>query len=45
VVKLGTNVLVFRFDRGPIYRRMRDQGPREVRPAALAWITLHRRRE
>jgi hypothetical protein len=43
-VRLGTNDLVLRFDRAPIYRRMRDEGPREVRPAALSWITLHRRR-
>jgi hypothetical protein len=38
----GTNVLVLRFDRGPIYHRVRGEGPREVRPAALATLTLHR---
>jgi hypothetical protein len=43
VVRAGTNVLVLRFARGPIYRRMRNDGPREVRPAALQWILLHRR--
>lgn len=41
-VRPGTNVLVLRFDRAPIYRRVRGYGPREVRPAALARVTLHR---
>jgi hypothetical protein len=41
-VRAGTNVLVLRFERAPIYRRMRGEGPREVRPAALASLTLHR---
>ena len=40
----GTNVLVLRFDRGPIYHRVRGEGPREVRPAALSTLTLHRER-
>jgi len=43
-VRLGANELVLRFDRAPIYRRIRGEGPREVRPAALAWMTLHRRK-
>jgi len=38
----GTNVLVLRFDRGPVYHRVRGEGPHEVRPAALATLTLHR---
>ena len=42
LVRPGTNVLGLAFDRGPIYHRARGQGPREVRPAALAAITLHR---
>jgi hypothetical protein len=41
----GTNVLVLRFDRGPIYYRVRGTGPREVRPAALSTLTLHRSRD
>jgi hypothetical protein len=45
LVRLGTNVLALQFDRAPIYRRTRGVGPREVRPAALAAITLHRARE
>ena len=43
-VRAGTNVLLLRFDRGPIYHRVRGEGPREVRPAALSAITLHRDR-
>jgi hypothetical protein len=42
VVRAGTNELVLRFDRAPLYRRMRGQGPHEVRPAAIAAITLAR---
>ncbi len=42
VARLGTNTLVFRFDRAPIFHRVRGQGPRQVRPAALASLTLHR---
>jgi len=38
----GTNVLVLRFARGPVYHRVRGEGPREVRPAALSTLTLHR---
>jgi hypothetical protein len=45
LVRPGTNTLALVFDRGPIYRRARGTGPREVRPAALAWITLHREGE
>jgi hypothetical protein len=41
-VRVGTNVLVLRFDRAPIYHRVRGTGPREPRPAAVATITLSR---
>jgi hypothetical protein len=41
-VRLGTNSLVLRFARAPIYFRMRGEGPREVRPAALRVLTLNR---
>ncbi|HEY3119087.1 MAG TPA: hypothetical protein VGL15_00570, partial [Vicinamibacteria bacterium] len=41
-VHAGTNVLVLRFDRAPIYHRVRGTGPREPRPAAVASITLRR---
>lgn len=41
-VRPGTNELVLRFDRAPLYRRVRGQGPHEVRPAAIASITLER---
>ena len=41
-VVAGTNVLVLRFDRGPVYHRVRGEGPHEVRPAALSTLTLHR---
>jgi hypothetical protein len=44
-VHAGTNVLALRFDRGPVYHRVRGEGPREVRPAALSTLTLHRSRE
>jgi hypothetical protein len=39
----GTNVVELRFERGPIYHRIRGTGPREVRPAALSILTLTRR--
>jgi hypothetical protein len=42
LVHAGTNVLGLHFERAPIYHRARGEGPREVRPAAIAWITLHR---
>ena len=42
VARLGTNALVFRFDRAPIFHRVRGRGPRQIRPAALAALTLHR---
>ena len=42
-VRAGTNEIVLRFDRAPLYRRVRRQGPHEVRPAAIASITLERR--
>ena len=41
-VRHGTNMLVLRFARGPLYFRVRGSGPREVRPAALSWLTLNR---
>jgi len=41
----GTNVLVLSFDRGPVYHRVRGEGPHEVRPAALSTLTLHRSRD
>ena len=42
-VRRGTNVVELRFERGPIYHRIRGTGPREVRPAALSILTLTRR--
>ena len=42
LVRRGTNVLVFRFERAPIYRRMRGEGPRQVRPALLGALRLWR---
>jgi hypothetical protein len=42
-MRRGTNVLELQFERAPIYHRVRGQGPREVRPAALARLTLNRR--
>ena len=42
-MRRGTNVIELRFDRAPIYHRVRGQGPREVRPAALSLLTLNRR--
>lgn len=41
-VRFGTNELVLRFDRAPVFRRVRGDGPKEQRPAMLASITLHR---
>jgi hypothetical protein len=41
-VRAGTNELVLRFDRAPLFRRVRGRGPHEVRPAAIASITLER---
>jgi hypothetical protein len=37
----GTNSLVLRFDRAPIFHRVRGSGPRGVRPAAVANIEIH----
>jgi len=42
-MRRGTNLIELRFDRAPIYHRVRAQGPREVRPAALSLLTLNRR--
>jgi hypothetical protein len=42
-VRRGTNVLELRFERGPIYHRVRGTGPHEVRPAALSVLILNRR--
>ena len=44
-VRPGTNTLGLRFDRAPVYHRVRGAGPREVRPAAVSTLTLHRDRE
>jgi hypothetical protein len=44
-VRPGTNALGLRFDRAPVYHRVRGAGPREVRPAAVSTLTLHRDRE
>jgi hypothetical protein len=41
-MRRGTNVLELRFERAPIYHRVRGRGPREVRPAALSQIILNR---
>lgn len=41
-VHRGTNVLVARFDRAPVYHQVRGSGPRQIRPAALAALTLNR---
>jgi hypothetical protein len=40
--RAGTNEVVLRFERAPLFRRVRGSGPHEVRPAALASITLDR---
>jgi len=40
--RVGTNVVVMRFSRAPIFHRVRGWGAREIRPAALASITFHR---
>lgn len=40
VLRRGTNVLVLRFDRAPIFRRARGEGPKEVRPAAIERVSL-----
>lgn len=42
LVRLGTNALVARFDRAPVFHRVRGGGPRQIRPAALAALTLNR---
>jgi hypothetical protein len=42
VVRGGTNELVLRFALSPVFRRVRGEGPREVRPAAVASLSLHR---
>jgi hypothetical protein len=41
-VHVGTNALVLRFGLAPIYFQVRGQGPREIRPAALSWLSLNR---
>jgi hypothetical protein len=41
-VRPGTNELVLRFDRAPVFRRVRGEGPKEQRPAIVSSITLHR---
>jgi hypothetical protein len=42
-MRRGTNVVELRFERAPIYHRVRGRGPREVRPAALSALLLNRR--
>jgi hypothetical protein len=42
LLRFGTNTLVVRFERAPIYWRMRGEGPRQVRPAALSTLRLWR---
>jgi hypothetical protein len=44
-VRPGTNEVVLRFGLSPIYRRARGEGPREIRAAAIAAVTLHREAE
>jgi hypothetical protein len=41
-VRRGTNVVELRFERAPIYHRVRGQGPRQVRPAAISLLMLNR---
>jgi hypothetical protein len=41
-VRAGTNELLLRFDRAPIFHRVRGAGPKEPRAAILAALTLHR---
>jgi hypothetical protein len=43
LVRRGANALELRFEHAPLYRRVRGQGPREFRSAALAWLRLNRR--
>jgi hypothetical protein len=45
VVRAGTNVVVIRFARAPVFHRVRGSGPREMRAAAVAWIDLQRHTE
>jgi hypothetical protein len=42
LVHSGTNALVLRFDRAPIFHRVRGVGPKEPRPAIIGSITLVR---
>jgi len=44
-VRVGTNVVVLRFGRAPVFHRVRGYGPREMRAAAVASIDLERRGE
>ena len=41
-VRRGTNEIVLRFERAPLYFRVRGDGPHEIRPAALRFLTLNR---
>jgi hypothetical protein len=41
-LRRGTNVLILRFDRAPNFRRARGEGPKQVRPAAIARVLLRR---
>jgi hypothetical protein len=40
-MRVGTNEVVVSFARAPLYRRIRGEGPRGVRPAALSALELH----
>jgi hypothetical protein len=40
-MRAGTNEVVISFARAPLYRRIRGEGPRGVRPAALSALELH----
>ena len=42
-VRAGTNIVVLRFARAPVFHRVRGHGPRQMRAAAVAWIDLRRR--
>jgi hypothetical protein len=41
-VRAGTNELTLRFEQAPVYHRVRGAGPRQIRPAAVSRISLHR---
>jgi hypothetical protein len=41
LVRVGTNELVAHFALSPVFRRVRSEGPREIRPAAIDSVILH----